>query len=514
MNKILRFSLVAILAMAASFGFAQQTVTFVAGTDKGSSTEATKPDEISKEGITISVTAGAFNAAQFRFAKSSTATFTSTVGNITKVEFTCTASGTSKYGPGNFVNPSTGDYDYNGKTGTWTGDAASFTLSAVSAQVRATKIVVTYTPSGAPVQKAEAPTIDGETPFAATTVVTITGAEGTTVYYTTDGSTPNDKGNEYTDPFTLDKTATVKAIAYDAEGHASDVVSKTFKRLTGSLTGQGTAENPYTVTDIVQLNNTGNLPETSVVVTGTVAKLGSFNEEYGEMDYYLTTPNSEDTLYIYNGLYLNGAKFTSDDQIKVGDVATVSGNPIFYNNTVLEYTYGSKILKLVRDGKDVGGDSPVVTDKGTAENPYTPSEVLALTDLPSAEVYIKGVVAKDATGSDQYKNADYYIADNATASQLKVFRGKWLDGANFTSAESLKTGDVVVLRGKLAVYNGANQVAQNSALVSINGLTTAINTVTTADKLATAPRHNMAGQRVGADYKGIVIVNGKKYLQK
>ena len=27
-------------------------------------------------------------------------------------------------------------------------------------------------------------------------------------------------------------------------------------------------------------------------------------------------------------------------------------------------------------------------------------------------------------------------------------------------------------------------------------------------------RYNIAGQRVAADYKGIVIINGKKYLQK
>lgn len=120
----------------------EKTVTFTAGTDKGSNTTASSTDEMTKDGITIKVTKGAFAAAQFRFGANSTATFTSTVGNITKVEFT----GVSKYSVSNFSVPttSTGTLSTSKNDGTWTGDAASFTLSA-SKQVRATKIVVTYT---------------------------------------------------------------------------------------------------------------------------------------------------------------------------------------------------------------------------------------------------------------------------------------------------------------------------------------------------------------------------------
>ena len=33
-------------------------------------------------------------------------------------------------------------------------------------------------------------------------------------------------------------------------------------------------------------------------------------------------------------------------------------------------------------------------------------------------------------------------------------------------------------------------------------------------KAKNAPRYNLAGQRVGADYKGIVIQGGRKYWQK
>lgn len=163
MLKSLRLTMLGLLAMVSSLSFADTTVTFTAGTDKGTQTNAgVAGDKVSKDGITIETTSGnsAFAAAQYRFAKGSVTTFSSTVGNITKVEFTCTVEGTKQYGPGCFTNPSTGSYTFSGNKGTWTGEAASFTLTASSNQVRATNIVVTVgnggdTPTPTPTEVTE-----------------------------------------------------------------------------------------------------------------------------------------------------------------------------------------------------------------------------------------------------------------------------------------------------------------------------------------------------------------------
>lgn len=55
--------------------------------------------------------------------------------------------------------------------------------------------------------------------------VTLTAEDGLTIYYTTDGSEPTTASTRYEAPFTLTETATVQAIAADAEGNLSDVVS-------------------------------------------------------------------------------------------------------------------------------------------------------------------------------------------------------------------------------------------------------------------------------------------------
>ena len=44
--------------------------------------------------------------------------------------------------------------------------------------------------------------------------------------------------------------------------------------------------------------------------------------------------------------------------------------------------------------------------------------------------------------------------------------------------------------------------------------TEGINTVATETINANAPMYNLAGQRVGKNYKGVVIQNGKKFINK
>ena len=75
----------------------------------------------------------------------------------------------------------------------------------------------------------EKPVIAGETPFDASTEVTITAAEGASIYYTNDGSTPTSGSTAYSEALTLEATTTIKAIAVKG-GITSEVASKTFTK--------------------------------------------------------------------------------------------------------------------------------------------------------------------------------------------------------------------------------------------------------------------------------------------
>ena len=125
-------------------------IVFDADVDKGNAgtdSDNAAAYQITKNGVTLDVTSGILgtwnNENHYRIYKNQTLTVTSTVGNIAKIEFTCTANGDEKYGPGCFT-ASTGEYGHDGAAvGTWTGDAATITFTASTNQVRATQIVVT-----------------------------------------------------------------------------------------------------------------------------------------------------------------------------------------------------------------------------------------------------------------------------------------------------------------------------------------------------------------------------------
>ena len=233
MKKTLRFSLLSLLMMICGMTFAQTTVTFDVKTDnvKGQ-TDLTM---LTKESVILKIEKGSGTGTgtfgrddNYRVWKGNTLTVSSSAGNIQKVEFTCTASDAAQYGPGNFTNPTEGTYAFSGKMGTWTGNASSFTITASGAQVRATKIVVTL--GSADPNAVAAPVISGLDEFDATTQVTITAAEGASVYYTLDGTEPSATSTAYTAPFTIDKSCTVSAIAIKGE-NKSEVVKKEFKKV-------------------------------------------------------------------------------------------------------------------------------------------------------------------------------------------------------------------------------------------------------------------------------------------
>lgn len=141
--------LAALLLLSSSVG-AQTIVVFNAATDRGgNATSSDSPDTLSKDGVTISCTYAMFgNGSEYRFYTSSNTTVSSSVGNITQVVFHCTGQSSKTYGPSNFkkkgdTNLSSGSYQYSGTNGTWTGNAAEFTIRGTVAQLRATQIDVT-----------------------------------------------------------------------------------------------------------------------------------------------------------------------------------------------------------------------------------------------------------------------------------------------------------------------------------------------------------------------------------
>ena len=465
MNKILRFTFVAAMALISSLSFAQNTVTFTAGTDKGADGGTPASDvSLTKEGITLHVTNASGNAGvlgrtdNYRFYKNSTLEISSTVGNIVKVVFTCTAEGTKKYGPGCFADPSTGSYSYEGKTGTWTGSAPSFTLTASSAQVQAKTIEVTYSTSEAGL---DAPFISGTNNFSETSTITITAAEGATVYYTINGQDPDDReGLKYTDPFTIDATTTVKAIAYKG-GKQSSIAEKTFTKLVTS-----------NAADIAAFNKLAD--NTPAVLTLNNAKvLYSWTSDKGNNSTYIR--DASGALCLFNvGLDLKAG------QVLNGTVDLTKAT----NYGIAEGKKNDKTSKTTFTAVD--GDDPVATE-------IKPADAAAhLSDL----VQFSNVNIVDDGGY-------FYIVDGDN--KVQVFNGFYIKNYTVAAAKG------VDVKGIMKIFKGTYEICPIEVPVA-----TGISEIK-ADKAAldaNAPMYNLAGQRVDKSFKGVVLQKGKKFLNK
>ncbi len=115
-------------------------------------------------------------------------------------------------------------------------------------------------------------------------------------------------------------------------------------------------------------------------------------------------------------------------------------------------------------------DTPEGEGKGTLEAPYTVAQVAKMTAATSSEVYVKGIISEiKNVDTGTYGNAEYFISDNgASTGQIKVFRGYFLNGAKFTSADQIKVGDEVVVLGQVAIWYEEAQIAQGSKIVTLN----------------------------------------------
>lgn len=230
--------------------------------------------------------------------------------------------------------------------------------------------------------------------------------------------------------------------------------------------GDGTLESPYDVAKALSLIANGeNDPDAEVYIKGKVSEIEEISAQFGNGTYYISVDGTtENQLYVYRGYYLNGDKFTSTDQLKVGDEVVILGKlTTFYDDP--QVGTGSKLVS-------VNGQTGMIP--GTEALPYTPSQALEVIangeNNPDAEVYIKGKVSQIKEVSAQFGNATYWISDDgSTDNQLYVFRGKYLNGEKFTSEDQLKVGDEVVILGKLTTFNDDPQVNTGSKIVSING---------------------------------------------
>lgn len=263
----------------------------------------------------------------------------------------------------------------------------------------------------------------------------------------------------------------------------------------GEAKGDGTLANPYNVAGVNAYLDGAYDDTKEVYFTGIISKFKSGEEpgnSYGNSTFYISEDGQTggEDFYCYRIFGLNGEKFTSADQLKVGDLVVVKSPVTVYTSSYgsTKETVQNKGQLVSVNGKEAysngqtsqGGnndqpDQPTTGEAkgdGTQANPYNVAAIINLASslsegVNSDKVYFKGIVSRTTDISANYGNATFYISENGKAeNEFYVFRCKGLDNKNIASSDDVKVGDEVVIYGQVTNYKGNTpETVQNEAYI-------------------------------------------------
>lgn len=226
------------------------------------------------------------------------------------------------------------------------------------------------------------------------------------------------------------------------------------------------------------LSGTYNMADNSLMLTVVF--------QYGKMPFPMT--------YTVKGYYVKAVS---------NPIVVTVGGQFTYNNDNVTYE-----LRRYKDGE---------TDKLDVTVPsYTLANTI-MGNLTLGSYTVKGLVYDEAQGGyyRDYKN------DGLKFHFTAVQGGKTTMDKDYDFATDKDNNILVKYEGNnvSSIVNTFQVGTMPFGIVSVfSGATTSINGVTTTPShdfnTTSSQQYNLAGQRVDNNYKGIVIVNGKKYLRK
>ena len=259
---------------------------------------------------------------------------------------------------------------WDAETWTWTGSDEKVVMSTSgdAGNTGFTQIVVTYTPAAPPAVEKPTFSLAAGTYAGAQKVEIACATEDAKIYYTTDGTEPTAESTEYTAAIDIAATTTVKAIAIKGEDK-SKVAEATYT-IIEKIDG-GTAAEPLTIAQAKALIDTKDADvlahaDNKVYVKGKISQVDKFNESYGSIQYWISEDGTTtDQFEVYSGLGLNGAKFTSIDEVVVGADVVIFGNIkkfVSGETAVYEFDKENQQVSYVGPAKDVEIAAADITD--------------------------------------------------------------------------------------------------------------------------------------------------------
>lgn len=337
-------------------------------------------------------------------------------------------------------------------------------------------------------------------------------ANATEVRYTTDGSTPDEMtGDVYSNPFTVADGTVVKAIAIGTGSYINSDVASMQVLIEGTvpvaptIVSQAGAVGITCATPAVTIEYSTNgvdfTPYTYAfylyedATVSARAKRGDKTSEVAQFAFKaVAQPNDVETVVIQipdatddNSFEVDGCKLTITGNASKN--YSVGGNKIVIDgvdHNAAKLSNGAQNTLKLPDGK-----------KAVRLTLYSYVNVASNGARTSGWSEVNGV-SYDVKEAPMGAFTDVAVSDGSVAAP--DVRSYLIDGKNEVTFTNT---------GEQLCFFAVVDIATDSTIIP-----TAISEVKAADAAADAPAYNLAGQKVDAAFKGIVIKNGKKYLNK
>lgn len=470
MNKILRFVFMAVLAMSFSSLFATNVTI---NTNSSSTTWTTETDKYSgvignfkitcSKGTATSL-GNAASSDYIQIKKNNVLTIEETSGlAITKVVLHVKQGATIKVN-GTSISKATDN------TFTWGENTTKFEALNEGTPIKLTSIDITY--GAADPNAVAAPTFEAVTPFVGKGLVTIKGAEGSVVYYTTDGSVPTTSSlNNGTSSVDVEvtETTTIKAIAVK-NGKESVMVSKDFIC--------------YQVKTIAQLN------ELTTDLSNVALKLTNAKVVYDFLGYYI---------YVREGEY--AVRF---DGVFSGKTGIANLKNYVVNGTILV-----NFVKNFGDCTLAANNDTKITDLTLTESSEEAEPVVTTIPEVLAKKHIEDLIALKSVTITSRKENYSTVYDLTDESGNVVTAPSCMSDDLSAKADDGNKYDVK------AIFDSVNDEGKPQlTLLGFYETASGITSVTRQESNIDVTIYNMSGQRVGKSYKGLVVKAGRKYIAK
>ena len=361
-------------------------------------------------------------------------------------------------------------------------------------------------------------------------------------------------------PLTVSKSTIIKAMAVK-NGKTSSIV--TAKYTIVNTTGKGTVESPFSVADallVVDALDNGQKTADEYVIKGSVTEVTEISLDYGNATFKIADAGSADVLTVFRAKDANGENITDENYVKVGDKVAVQGKLQKYvsGETVTpEVAQGGKILSV--ESEVPLPELPTVDQqpvyKFTAKGQWGS---YTFNKAPFRAADYKGFRIEYSNMNEVSEGAAFNILINSNETHLgqdwsgaeaqvpnktayknfgfdaahTVFEGDFSDFvatddpattcptiAQF-ALQACAAGNTVIIKKVVFIKQDNTEVLPEykgddwgGGAYTIEEVTDGINTIN-ADKTENGVRYNLAGQKVNNGFKGVVIMNGKKMLQK